>query len=171
MVSNPAELVPGCGWTLADNLARTALQNKEFRGVFNLVMGPGSQVGNTLVSSPAVLAISFTGSVGTGRRIIINISSCAARRAKVQAARGGKNPLIVLDDADLNVAINAAVQSAYFSTGQRCTASSRIIVTEFSLSSGICTRSLKAATHFKLNAQAGMVMVNLHPPKYSQSCF
>ena len=168
MVFNPAELVPGCGWTLADNLARTALQNKEFRGVFNLVMGPGSQVGNTLVNSPAVRAISFTGSVGTGRRII---SSCAARQAKVQAEMGGKNPLIVLDDADLNVAINAAVQSAYFSTGQRCTASSRIIVTEFGLSSGICTRSLKAATHFKLNAQAGMVMVNLHPPKYSQSCF
>ena len=171
MVFNPAELVPGCGWTLADILARTALQNKEFRGVFNLVMGPGSQVGNTLVNSPAVRAISFTGSVGTGRIIIIIISSCAARQAKVQAERGGKNPLIVLDDADLNVAINAAVQSAYCSTGQRCTASSRIIVTEFSLSSGICTRSLKAATHFKLNAQAGMVMVNLHPPKYSQSCF
>jgi aldehyde dehydrogenase (NAD+) len=268
VVFKPAELVPGCGWTLADILSRTALP----KGVFNLVMGPGSQVGNTLVNSPAVRAISFTGSVGTGRRII---SSCAARQAKVQAEMGGKNPLIVLDDADLNVAINAAVQSAYFSTGQRCTASSRIIVTEaihddfvagvlakmktlkidhalkagtdigpvvdarqleqnlryvelaqkegghlafggevveretqgffqmpalitettnamtisreevfgpvanvvrvkdydealatandteFGLSSGICTRSLKHATHFKLNAQAGMVMVNL----------
>ena len=268
VVFKPAELVPGCGWTLADILSRTALP----KGVFNLVMGPGSQVGNTLVNSPAVRAISFTGSVGTGRRII---SSCAARQAKVQAEMGGKNPLIVLDDADLGVAINAAVQSAYFSTGQRCTASSRIIVTEaihddfvagvlaklktlkidhalkagtdigpvvdarqldqnlryvalaqkeggtlafggevveretpgffqipalitettnamtisreevfgpvanvirvkdydealatandteFGLSSGICTRSLKHATHFKLHAQAGMVMVNL----------
>jgi len=123
VVFKPAELVPGCGWTLADILSRTALP----KGVFNLVMGPGSQVGQTLVDSPLVRAVSFTGSVGTGRRII---NSCAARQAKVQAEMGGKNPLVVLDDADLDVAVNAAVQSAYFSTGQRCTASSRIIVTE-----------------------------------------
>jgi acyl-CoA reductase-like NAD-dependent aldehyde dehydrogenase len=267
VVFKPAELVPGCGWALADILSRTALPP----GVFNLVMGPGSQVGQAMVESPAVKAISFTGSVATGRRIV---AACAARQAKVQAEMGGKNPLVVLDDADLGVAVNAAVQGAYFSTGQRCTASSRLIVTEgihdafvdavkaklaslkidhalkagtdigpvvdrrqleqnlryvdiarreggevfggevverdtigfymlpalvtgttnamtisreevfgpvanvvkvrdydealavandteFGLSSGICTRSLKHATHFKLHAQAGMVMVNL----------
>jgi aldehyde dehydrogenase (NAD+) len=235
-------------------------------------MGPGSKVGNTMVGSPLVDAISFTGSAATGRRIV---TTCAARGAKVQAEMGGKNPLVVLDDADLAVAVNAAVQSGYFSTGQRCTASSRIVVTqgihdrfvdavvarlkslkvdhalepgtdigpvvddrqlaqnleyvniakgeggtiafggdavqrrtpgfyqlpalvtdtlpsmtinreevfgpvasvirvkdydealavandtEFGLSSGICTTSLKHATHYKLHAQAGMVMVNL----------
>jgi alpha-ketoglutaric semialdehyde dehydrogenase len=123
VVFKPAELVPGCGWAIADILSRTALP----KGVFNLVMGPGSQVGQTLVNSPRVDAISFTGSVATGRRIV---ATCAARGAKVQAEMGGKNPLVVLDDADLGVAVNAAVQSAYFSTGQRCTASSRVIVTE-----------------------------------------
>ena len=268
VVFKPAELVPGCGWTIADILHRCGVP----KGVFNLVMGPGHVVGNALVNAPKVDAISFTGSVSTGRRII---AACAARGAKVQAEMGGKNPLVVLDDADLGVAVNAAVQSAYFSTGQRCTASSRIIVTEgihdrfvaavieklsglkvdhalkagtdigpvvdqrqlagnlkyidiaraeggvlafggepleretagffqqpalitettnamrinreevfgpvasvvrangydealslandteFGLSSGICTTSLKYATHFKQNAQAGMVMVNL----------
>jgi acyl-CoA reductase-like NAD-dependent aldehyde dehydrogenase len=123
VVFKPAELVPGCSWTLADILHRCGVP----KGVFNLVMGPGQIVGNTLVNSPKVDAISFTGSVPTGRRII---AACANRGAKVQAEMGGKNPLVVLDDADLGVAVNAAVQSAYFSTGQRCTASSRIVVTE-----------------------------------------
>jgi aldehyde dehydrogenase (NAD+) len=123
VVFKPAELVPGCGWVLADVLHRAGVP----KGVFNLVMGPGSQVGNTFVNDERVDAVSFTGSVATGRRIIV---SCAARGAKVQAEMGGKNPLIVLDDADLGVAVNSAVQSAYFSTGQRCTASSRIIVTQ-----------------------------------------
>jgi acyl-CoA reductase-like NAD-dependent aldehyde dehydrogenase len=123
VIFKPAELVPGCGWTLADILHRCGVPH----GVFNLVMGPGSVVGQAFVESRRVDAVSFTGSVATGRRII---SACAARGAKVQAEMGGKNPLVVLDDADLGVAVNAAVQSAYFSTGQRCTASSRIIVTE-----------------------------------------
>jgi len=122
VVFKPAELVPGCAWTIAEILSRTALP----KGVFNLVMGAGAQVGATLVESPQVDAISFTGSVATGRRIVAN---CAARGAKVQCEMGGKNPLVVLDDADLAVAVNAAVQSAYFSTGQRCTASSRVIAT------------------------------------------
>jgi aldehyde dehydrogenase (NAD+) len=268
VVFKPAELVPGCSWTLAEILSRSGLP----AGVFNLVMGPGSQVGQALAESRHVKAVSFTGSVGVGRRLI---AACAQRQAKVQAEMGGKNPLVVLDDADLAVAVNAAVQGAYYSTGQRCTASSRFIVTagihdafvdavrarlaalkvdhallpgtdigpvvddrqlvqnlayveiarqeggevvfggdrveratpgfyqrpalitgttnamrisreevfgpvanvikvgdydealavandtEFGLSAGICTRSLQHATHFKLHAQAGMVMVNL----------
>jgi acyl-CoA reductase-like NAD-dependent aldehyde dehydrogenase len=133
VVFKPAELVPGCAWTLADILQRCGVPH----GVFNLVMGPGQVVGNAFVSSPQVAAVSFTGSVATGRRII---GACAARGAKVQAEMGGKNPLVVLDDADLGVAVNAAVQSAYFSTGQRCTASSRLIVTE-----GIHDRFVAAA--------------------------
>ncbi|HEU0200997.1 MAG TPA: aldehyde dehydrogenase family protein [Burkholderiaceae bacterium] len=122
VVFKPAELVPGCAWTIAEILSRTSLPP----GVFNLVMGPGSVVGAAIVNAPEVDAVSFTGSVATGRRIV---AACAARGAKVQCEMGGKNPLVVLDDADLAVAVNAAVQSAYFSTGQRCTASSRIIAT------------------------------------------
>lgn len=123
VVFKPAELVPASSWAIAEIIGRTALP----KGVFNLVMGPGSQVGNAFVESPDVAAISFTGSVATGRRLI---AAGAARQAKVQAEMGGKNPLVVLDDADLAVAVNAAVQGAYYSTGQRCTASSRLIVTE-----------------------------------------
>src|SRR5207302_6714347 len=96
-------------------------------GVFNLVMGRGSVVGETMVNHPSVAAISFTGSVSTGRGIA---AKAIARMAKLQLEMGGKNPLVVLDDADLATAVNVAVQGAYFSTGQRCTASSRLIVTE-----------------------------------------
>lgn len=268
VVLKPADLTPGCAWALADIIARSGLP----KGVFNLVMGRGSVVGEAIVGSRDVKAISFTGSVGVGRQIAVR---CVERQAKVQMEMGGKNPLVVLDDADLEVAVNCAINGAFFSTGQRCTASSRLIVTEgihdrfvaamkekmkglkvddalkqgadigpvvsqdqldqdlyyidqgkkegatlalggerverehsgyylipalfvdtrndmrinreeifgpvatvirvkdyeealavandteFGLTSGICTRSLKYATHFKRNAQAGMLMVNL----------
>jgi len=122
VVFKPADLVPGCAWALADILARAGLP----AGVFNLVMGRGSVVGETIVNHPDVAAISFTGSVSTGRGIA---AKAVARMAKVQLEMGGKNPLIVLDDADLATAVNVAVQGSYYSTGQRCTASSRLIVT------------------------------------------
>lgn len=123
VVFKPADLVPGCAWALADIIARSGIPH----GVFNLVMGRGSVVGETLVNHRDVAAISFTGSVSTGRGIA---AKGIARMAKLQLEMGGKNPLVVLDDADLNVAVNAAVQGSFFSTGQRCTASSRLIVTE-----------------------------------------
>ncbi|UUZ70398.1 aldehyde dehydrogenase family protein [Polaromonas sp. P2-4] len=122
VVFKPAELVPGSAWALADILHRAGVP----AGVFNLVMGRGSVVGDVMVRHHDVSAISFTGSVGTGRAIA---ALAAERMAKVQLEMGGKNPLVVLDDADLAVAVNCAVQGAYFSTGQRCTASSRFIVT------------------------------------------
>jgi aldehyde dehydrogenase (NAD+) len=96
-------------------------------GAFNLVMGRGSVVGEVLVNDPRVDAISFTGSVETGRKIA---QKAAGRMAKFQLEMGGKNPLVVLDDADLKTAVESAVNGAYFSTGQRCTASSRLIVTK-----------------------------------------
>jgi acyl-CoA reductase-like NAD-dependent aldehyde dehydrogenase len=123
VVFKPADSVPGCAWALADIIARAGVS----AGVFNLVMGRGSVVGEALVNHPAIAAISFTGSVGTGRAIA---AKAIARMAKLQLEMGGKNPLIVLDDADLPTAVNVAVQGAYYSTGQRCTASSRLIVTE-----------------------------------------
>lgn len=268
VVFKPADLVPGSAWALAEIISRSGLP----RGAFNLVMGPGSRVGQTLISHRGIDAITFTGSAGTGRRVM---SAALERFAKVQLEMGGKNPLVILDDADLGQAIEVAVQGTYFSTGQRCTASSRLIVhknilsrfvdglvarlrslkiddarkpgtdigpvvdadqlqqdldylrigadegarlafggvplqreragyylqpallvdvdnrmrvaqeeifgpvgcviaadnyehalalandTEFGLSAGICTNSLKHATHFKRHAQAGMVMVNV----------
>ena len=122
VVMKPAELVPGCAWALADILVRAGLPS----GVFNLVMGKGSIVGEAFVTSEDVAALSFTGSVETGRAIA---AKAAARMAKLQLEMGGKNPLVVLDDADLAIAVNCATQGGYFSTGQRCTASSRLIVT------------------------------------------
>jgi alpha-ketoglutaric semialdehyde dehydrogenase len=123
VVMKPADLVPGCAWALADILHRAGLP----AGVLNLVMGRGAEVGAVLLEDARVNAISFTGSVVTGQRVA---AACVARMAKFQLEMGGKNPMVVLDDADLDVAVNAAVNSGFFSTGQRCTASSRIIVTE-----------------------------------------
>ncbi|HEU4853046.1 MAG TPA: aldehyde dehydrogenase family protein [Telluria sp.] len=123
VVFKPAELVPGCGWALAEIISRAGLP----AGVFNLAMGPGRVVGEALANDSRVNAISFTGSTGTGERVLL---ACAKRRAKVQLEMGGKNPLVVLADADLEVAVNAAIQGSFFSTGQRCTASSRLIVDE-----------------------------------------
>ena len=123
VVFKPADLVPGCAWALAEIIARSGLP----AGVFNLVMGRGSVVGELLSTDPGIDAVSFTGSVSTGKRVAQN---CAARLAKVQLEMGGKNPQVVLDDADLDTAVNVSIQSAFFSTGQRCTAASRLIVTE-----------------------------------------
>jgi len=267
VVIKPADLVPGCTWALVDILQRAGLP----KGVLNLVMGKGSVVGQAILDSPDVRAVSFTGSVATGRRVA---EASVKVMRKFQLEMGGKNPMVVLDDADLEVAVDACLNGAFFSTGQRCTASSRLIVqdgihdrfvarlsermqalvvgdpldkatqigpvvdegqlaqderyiaigrdegaelvggarvegaaegfflrpalfvgatnamrisreeifgpvaaviragdydealeiandTEFGLSAGICTTSLKHATHFKRNSQAGMVMVNL----------
>lgn len=264
----PAELVPGTAWALSEIISRAGLPD----GVFQLLMGPGAVVGQAMLDDSRVQGLSFTGSVGTGARVA---QAAVQRGAKFQLEMGGKNPWVVLDDADLDLAVNCAVQSAFFSTGQRCTAASRLIVhkavyaqfvekmaeatralrvghalapdtqigpvideqqlnqdlryiamaraegarpvcggellkrdtpghflspalfadcdnamqhcreeifgpvasvipadnyehalalandTPFGLSSGICTRSLKHASHFKRHAQAGMVMVNL----------
>jgi aldehyde dehydrogenase (NAD+) len=121
VVFKPADLVPGSAWALADIISRSGFP----AGVFNLVMGRGSIVGEAIVSSPEVDAVTFTGSVATGHGVL---AKAARRGAKVQLEMGGKNPLLVLADADLNTAVRVALDGAYFSTGQRCTASSRLIV-------------------------------------------
>jgi acyl-CoA reductase-like NAD-dependent aldehyde dehydrogenase len=123
VVFKPAELVPGCAWALADIISRSGLP----AGAFNLVLGRGSVVGPALTEDPRVAGVSFTGSVATGQNLA---RICAARGARFQLEMGGKNPLVVLDDADLDVAVNCAVQGAFYSTGQRCTASSRFVVTQ-----------------------------------------
>ncbi|MBY6043615.1 aldehyde dehydrogenase family protein [Phaeobacter italicus] len=267
VVLKPAELTPGCAHALAEIIARSGLPD----GVFNLVLGKGMVTGARLVEHRDTDAISFTGSAETGSEIA---ATCGRLRKKLQMEMGGKNPMVVLDDADLDLAVEACLNGAFYSTGQRCTASSRLIVaggihdrfvasltgriaalrvgnaldrateigpvvdgrqldkdliyldiaakeggqvfggqtlqrttngfflapalitetnsgmrinqeevfgpiasvirvedyeealqvandTPFGLSAGICTGSLKHATHFKANAEAGMVMVNL----------
>ena len=123
VVIKPADLVPGCGWALADILNRAGLP----KGVLNLVMGKGSVVGQAILDSPDVNAISFTGSVDTGKRVA---KASAEHLRRFQLEMGGKNPFVVLDDADLKTAVECAANGAFFSTGQRCTASSRLVVTE-----------------------------------------
>lgn len=122
VVFKPAELVPGCAWELADIIRRAGVPD----GVFNLVTGKGSELGDALLG-PGVDAITFTGSVGVGNMILRNAS---AKGIKVQLEMGGKNGLVVLDDADLDLAVAVALDGSFFSTGQRCTASSRLIVQE-----------------------------------------
>ena len=122
VVMKPAELTPGCAWELAKILDEAGCP----AGIFNLVMGPGSKVGARIVEHEDIAAVSFTGSVATGRQVAVD---CAARGKKVQLEMGGKNPMVVVDDADLDVAVGACLNGAFFSTGQRCTASSRLIVT------------------------------------------
>ena len=123
VVMKPADLVPASAWALADVLHRAGLPH----GVLNLVMGRGSVVGQAMLDDVRIDAISFTGSVAPGQRVA---QACLARMARFQLEMGGKNPFVVLDDADLGVAVGCAVNSGFFSTGQRCTASSRVIVTE-----------------------------------------
>jgi len=123
VVFKPAELVPASPWTLVDIVQRAGLP----AGVLNLVMGTGSTVGARLASAPGIDAITFTGSRVVGPGVA---AAAMANGARVQLEMGGKNPLIVLDDADMSTAVSVAVNGAYFQTGQRCTASSRIIVTE-----------------------------------------
>src|SRR5690606_10643286 len=90
-----------------------------------MVLGSGRTVGQALVAHPKLDALTFTGSVPTGRALL---EQAAGRALKVQMEMGGKNPLVVLADADLDQAVECAVNGAFFSTGQRCTASSRLIV-------------------------------------------
>ncbi|MGE0500547.1 MAG: aldehyde dehydrogenase family protein [Rhizobiaceae bacterium] len=134
VVFKPADLVPGCAWSVVDILHRAGLP----RGVLNLVMGKGSVVGQAILDSADVDAITFTGSVGTGKRVA---AASVEHGRKFQLEMGGKNPLVVLDDADLNIAVDSAVNGAFFSTGQRCTASSRLVVTQ-----GVHDRFVSAVT-------------------------
>jgi aldehyde dehydrogenase (NAD+) len=143
VVIKPADLVPGCAWALAEIISRAGLP----AGVFNLVMGAGRTVGEALVNHPQVDAISFTGSQAVGRRIA---EAAVAQQKKVQLEMGGKNPQVVLDDADLAPAVELCAQSAFFSTGQRCTASSRLIVTE-----GIYPAFVAALTERVRNLRVG----------------
>lgn len=123
VILKPAELTPACAHVLAEAIEAAGCPP----GVFNLVMGKGSEIGPALVAHGDVNAISFTGSERVGRGIA---TGCAATMKKVQLEMGGKNPMVVMADADLAAAVNVCLNGAFFSTGQRCTASSRLVVEE-----------------------------------------
>ncbi|MDT0502310.1 MULTISPECIES: aldehyde dehydrogenase family protein [unclassified Halomonas] len=123
VVFKPANLVPASAWALTEIISRQELP----AGTFNLIMGSGGSVGDALISSPEIHAVSFTGSLEVGRRVA---AATAANLVKCQLEMGSKNALIVADDADLDLAVEAAFNGAYSGTGQKCTASSRLIVTE-----------------------------------------
>ncbi len=121
VVLKPSDLAPLCSLRLCEALDEAGLT----KGAINFVTGPGSKVGNELAVNPTVRAVSFTGGETTGSAIAIE---CAKRRARVQLEMGGKNPTVVLKDADLAEAVEIVANAAFFSTGQKCTATSRVIV-------------------------------------------
>ena len=123
VVFKPASLTPETAAAVVSIFERAGLP----KGVLNLVLGSGGTVGNAIVDHPDVRAVSFTGSNEIGAQIY---GRGAARMIRVQCEMGGKNPVVVMGDADLDVAVEATATGAFGSTGQRCTATSRVIVEE-----------------------------------------
>jgi aldehyde dehydrogenase (NAD+) len=121
VVFKAASNTPGCAELLVKLYEDAGLP----KGVLNLVYGSGGTVGDELVNSPTVRAVSFTGSCETGGNVA---KQAASHLAKVTCEMGGKNPAVIMDDADLDLAVEGVAQGAFGSTGQRCTATSRVIL-------------------------------------------
>lgn len=123
VVWKPANMTPASAYALTEIIARQDIP----KGLFSLVMGAGGGIGQRLVESPKVDAISFTGSVPVGKGIA---AAAIQNLTKVQMEMGSKNALAVMDDADLDLAVSLALGGAFGGTGQKCTASSRLVVHE-----------------------------------------
>ncbi|MCG8408177.1 MAG: aldehyde dehydrogenase family protein [Phycisphaerales bacterium] len=123
VILKPAELVPATAAALCEIAVEAGIP----QGVVNMLVGKGKTVGSTLVGDERTNAVSFTGSTETGRWIA---KRCGELGKKVQCEMGGKNPMVILEDADLGVAVDVSINGAFHSTGQRCTASSRLIVVD-----------------------------------------
>ncbi len=121
VIWKPANLVPASAFALAEIMSRQNLP----AGLFNLVMGAGGSIGQQLIESPEIDAISFTGSVEVGKQIA---QSAIGNLTKLQMEMGSKNALAVMDDGNMDIAVAAALGGAFGGTGQKCTASSRLIV-------------------------------------------
>ncbi|MFQ5867892.1 MAG: aldehyde dehydrogenase family protein [bacterium] len=121
VVFKPANLTPQCALELARIIDEAGFPP----GVFNFITGTSSELGDALVTHPAVNGISFTGSCSTGSKIALK---AARQRPKLQLEMGGQNPLIIMDDADLDEATDIAIDGSFWSTGQKCTTTSRIVV-------------------------------------------
>lgn len=137
VVFKPATNTPGVARFLVDLLHEAGLP----AGVLNLVIGSGKVAGNTLTSHPDIAAISFTGSYDVGNAINATATQSMKR---IQCEMGGKNPLIVLKDADLDLAVRLTVKGGFGLTGQACTATSRVIV-EHEVADRFITALVKAA--------------------------
>jgi methylmalonic acid semialdehyde dehydrogenase len=121
VVFKPASLTPATAVRIVEIFEEAGIP----AGVLNLVLGSGSEAGDEIINHPAVKAVSFTGSNEVGIRLYEEVSR---RGAKVQCEMGGKNPVVILDDADLDLAVESTAQGAFGSSGQRCTATSRAVV-------------------------------------------
>ncbi|HET9680578.1 MAG TPA: aldehyde dehydrogenase family protein, partial [Candidatus Limnocylindrales bacterium] len=119
VVWNPARFTSLCAAALAEAIVEADLPP----GVFNLVTGPGSDVGDELASNPAIAAVGFVGSTGTGKRIA---ERAAGKELLLEL--GGNGPLVVLDDADLEAAVKATLTACFLNAGQSCTAGERVLV-------------------------------------------
>jgi alpha-ketoglutaric semialdehyde dehydrogenase len=123
IVVKPASGAPLSAWRIVEACHQAGIP----KGVVNFVAGSGGELGKALVAAPPLKAISFTGSCDVGRWLHAEASK---RSLRIQLEMGGKNPTIVLADADFNSAVENTVNAAFFSTGQKCTATSRVIVEE-----------------------------------------
>jgi aldehyde dehydrogenase (NAD+) len=117
----PASVAPLSAWRLVEACHEAGIP----KGVVNFIAGSGGEVGNALINAKPLKAVSFTGSCQIGNWLH---GEASKRRLRVQLEMGGKNPTIVLADADFNAAVENTVNAAFFSTGQKCTATSRAIV-------------------------------------------
>ena len=156
VIWKPANLVPASAVALTEIIADAGLP----AGLFSLVMGSGGTIGDALVSHPGVNAITFTGSVETGRRIA---ASAIGNMPRLQMEMGSKNALVVMDDADLDLAVACAANGAFGGTGQKCTASSRLIVHDavhdaFVEKLVAATRALKVGHALEDGTQIGPVV-------------
>ncbi|GAB4382264.1 aldehyde dehydrogenase family protein [Albidovulum sp.] len=142
VVWKPANLTPASAVALTEIIARQDIPP----GLFNLVTGPGRSVGQRLVESPEVDAITFTGSVPVGRGIA---AAAIAHMPKLQMEMGSKNPMLIMDDADLDLAVAHAANAAFGGTGQKCTAASRLIVHR-AVHDAFVERLVKAARGLKV---------------------
>jgi aldehyde dehydrogenase (NAD+) len=142
VVFKPATNTPATAVRIVELFAEAGLPP----GVLNLILGSGSEAGDEIVSHRAVRAISFTGSNGVGVRLY---EQAARRGVRVQCEMGGKNPVVILEDADLSLAVESTAQGAFGSTGQRCTATSRAVVVE-SVADEFVTRIVERANAFRL---------------------
>ena len=121
VVFKPASLTPATAVRIVELFEEAGVPP----GVLNLILGSGSDAGDEIIGHPAVKAVSFTGSNGVGIRLYEQVSR---RGAKVQCEMGGKNPVVILEDADMDLAVESTAQGAFGSSGQRCTATSRAVV-------------------------------------------
>src|SRR2546421_1005752 len=144
VVFKPATITPGTAVRIVEIFEEAGIP----RRVLNLILGSGSDAGDEIINHPAVKAVSFTGSNQVGIRLYEEVSR---RGAKVQCEMGGKNPVVVLEDADLDLAVESTAQGAFGSSGQRCTATSRAVVVN-QIADEFVSRIVKRAEGMRIGA-------------------